>query len=337
MSFFQRYILNKALWYLLAFLAAAVLNYFLPRMIPGNPVDTIVGRMAQGGAGEGEARQKIYQTYIKEFGLDKPPLQQFLNYLANLARGDFGTSFGNYPAKVSDLIASSLPWTIALQLPAILVGWILGNVLGVLAAYRGGWLDRWGFVGSLMLSNLPYYCLAVLLLYAFSVAIPIFPSFGGYSPGTTPNLSLSFILDVLRHYTLPFLSLVLVLIGGQAVGMRSMAIYELSADYVSYLRGLGVGDGRIISSIFRNAMLPQITGLALAIGSLVGGALLTEVVFSYPGIGSTLFTAIRQNDYPVVQGVTMLVTIAVLGANFLIDIGYGLIDPRIRSAQAGER
>jgi len=337
MSTFQRYVLNKLLWYVVAFLVAASLNFFLPRLIPGNPVDTIVAKMAQGGTAEGEARRRTYQTYMKEFGLDKPLLAQFGTYLGNLARGDLGTSFGNYPAKVGSLISSSLPWTIGLQLPAIIVGWILGNILGVLAAYRGGAFDRYVFVGSLVFSNLPYYCLAVLLLYLFSVAIPIFPSFGGYNPGTTPNLSLSFIWDIIRHYTLPFLSLVLVLIGGQAVGMRSMAIYELSADYVNYMRGLGVGDGRIVRSIFRNAMLPQVTGLALAIGSLVGGALLTEVVFSYPGIGSTLFTAIRQNDYPVVQGVTILVTVAVLGANFLIDIGYGLIDPRIRSAQRGER
>ena len=192
-------------------------------------------------------------------------------------------------------------------------------------------------MGSLVFSSLPYYCLSVLLLYLFSVALPLFPSFGGYNPGSTPHFSFSFILDVLHHYTLPFLSLLLVLIGGQAVGMRSMAIYELSADYVGYMRNLGVEDNTIVSRIFRNAMLPQITGLALAIGSLVGGALLTEVVFSYPGIGSTLFTAIRQNDYPVVQGITILITIAVLAANFIIDIGYSLIDPRIRASQSGER
>lgn len=321
----------------MAFLAAVVLNYFLPRLIPGNPVDTIVARMAQGGGSEGEARQQMYQTFLREFGLDRPPLEQFLNYLGNLLQGDLGTSFGNYPAKVADLIAASLPWTVALQLPAILLGWILGNWLGVLAAYRGGWVDRWAFLGFLTLSNIPYYCLAILLLYAFSVALPLFPSFGGYAPGTTPHLSLDFILNVLHHYTLPFLSLVLVLIGGQAVGMRSMAIYELSADYVHYLRSLGVSDRRIVWSIFRNAMLPQVTGLALAIGSLVGGALLTEVVFSYPGIGSLLFTAIRQNDYPLIQGITLLVTVAVLAANFIIDLTYGLIDPRIRSAQVGER
>ncbi len=337
MTPFQRYILSKIIWYLAAFLVAVGFNFFLPRLIPGNPVDTIVARIAQGGGSEGEARKKIYETYMKEFGLDKPLLAQFGTYLANLFRGDLGTSFGNYPAKVNTLIGSSIPWTIALQLPAIILGWILGNVLGVFAAYKGGNFDRTMFVGSLVFSSLPYYCLSVLLLYLFSVAIPLFPSFGGYNPGSSPNLSPSFILDVVRHYTLPFLSLLLVLIGGQAIGMRSMAIYELSADYVGYMRNLGVGDNRIVSSIFRNAMLPQITGLALAIGSLVGGALLTEVVFSYPGIGSTLFTAIRQNDYPVVQGITILVTIAVLGANFLIDILYSLIDPRIRASQSGER
>ncbi|MEZ4606064.1 MAG: ABC transporter permease [Deinococcales bacterium] len=337
MSTFQRYILSKIIWYLVAFLAAAALNFFLPRMIPGNPVDTIMARMAQGGEGEGEARRRMYNTYMQEFGLDKPLVNQFGNYMGNLLRGDFGTSFGNYPAKVSALIKSSIPWTIALQLPAILLGWILGNLLGVFAAYKGGGFDKGAFVTSLAFSSLPYYCLAVLLLYGFSVMLPWFPSFGGYNPGSSPHLSWSFVIDVLHHYTLPFLSLLLVLIGGQAVGMRSMAIYELSADYVGYMRNLGVDDNQIVRSIFRNAMLPQITGLALAIGSLVGGALLTEIVFSYPGIGSTLFTAIRQSDYPVVQGITMLVTVAVLAANFIIDILYSLIDPRIRAAQSGER
>jgi peptide/nickel transport system permease protein len=337
MTPFQRYILSKFVWYLAAFLVAVAMNFFLPRLIPGNPVDAIIARMAQGGTAEGEARKRMYDTYMKEFGLDKPLLAQFGNYLGNLARGNFGTSFGNYPAKVSSLISTSIPWTIALQLPAIILGWILGNILGVFAAYKGGSFDRSMFVSSLVFSSLPYYCLAVLLLYLFSVAIPLFPSFGGYNPGSTPNLSFSFVLDVLRHYTLPFFSLLLVLIGGQAVGMRSMAIYELSADYVGYMRNLGVEDNTIVSKIFRNAMLPQITGLALAIGSLVGGALLTEVVFSYPGIGSTLFTAIRQNDYPVVQGITILITVAVLAANFIIDVGYSFIDPRIRAAQSGER
>lgn len=330
---FQRYLLNKVFWYLLAFLVATALNFFLPRLVPGNPVDAIVSQIAQGGGASNEAIQRIYQTYVTEFGLDQTPLQQFFTYLSNLLRGDLGTSLGNYPTKVNTLISAALPWTVALQLPAILFGWIIGNVLGVLAAYKGGWVDRGAFLGALAFSSLPYYGLAILLLYLFAVALPIFPTGGAYGFASTPSLTWGFLLDAFHHYTLPFLSLVLIVIGGQAIGMRSMSIYELGADYVAYERSLGLGEARIVRGIFRNALLPQITGLALSIGALAGGALLTEIVFSYPGVGTVLFNAIRQNDYPVIQGVTLLITVAVLAANFLVDLTYGLIDPRIRTAQ----
>lgn len=337
MTSFQRYLLTKAGWYLLAFFVAIAANFYLPRLIPGNPVDAIVARMAAGGGAEGEALRRIYQQYIHEFGLDRPLWEQFLVYLGNLARGDLGTSFSVFPAKVSDLILNALPWTIALQLPAIVLGWILGNALGAIAAYRGGWFDRGAFVTALFVSSIPYYCLAIVLLYGLAVALPLFPPGGGYSFGRLPTLSWSFLMDAQRHYWLPFLSLVLIFIGGQAVGMRSMAIYELNADYVNYARSLGVPDRRIVAYIFRNAMLPQVTGLALSIGSLVGGALITEIVFGYPGIGTLLFSAIRQNDYPLIQGVTLLIIGGILLANFLVDLAYGFIDPRIRAVQAGER
>lgn len=333
-SRFQRYLLTKTAWFLGAFWLALALNFFLPRLIPGNPVDGIVARLASGGM-EGQALGKVYAAYVERFGLDRPIWVQFGLYIQALAHGDLGTSFGLYPASVSSLIGAALPWSLMLQLPAILVGWLVGNILGALAAYRGGWFDRGAFLGALLLSSMPYYCLAILLVYGLAVALPIFPPAGGYSYGFTPQLTGSFIVDVLHHYLLPFLSLVVVLIGGQAIGMRSMSIYELGTDYVNYARGLGVGSPRIVAYIFRNAMLPQITGLALAIGSMVGGALITEVVFSYPGIGTLLFSAIRQNDYPVIQGVTLLITIGVLVANFLVDITYGFIDPRVRASQAG--
>ncbi len=331
-----RFLWSKAPWYLAAFLLALALNFFLPRLIPGNPVDAIVARLASGGA-EGESVRQIYSTYVAQFGLDKPVPVQFLTYLQHLAHADLGISFMLYPARVQDLIAQALPWSIALQLPAILLGWVIGNLLGVLAAYKGGWPDRVAFVGSLFMSSMPYYCLAIILLYGLAVAIPIFPAGGGYSYSRATALSLAFSLDVLHHYWLPFLSLVVIFIGGQAVGMRAMSIYELGADYVSYARGLGVSDNRVMGYIFRNAMLPQVTGLALSIGALVGGALITEVVFSYPGIGTLLFAAIRQNDYPLIQGITLLITLGVLLANFLVDLAYAFIDPRIRAAQAGER
>jgi peptide/nickel transport system permease protein len=334
MTQFQRYILKKAGWFLAAFVVALVMNFYLPRAIPGNPVDTIVAQMAAGGA-DAASMQAVYDTYIEEFGLDEPLLMQFLTYVGNVFRGDLGTSFAIYPADVRGLIADALPWSIALQLPAILIGWMLGNMLGAVAAYKGGWFDRGGFIASLFLSSMPYYAFAILLLYLVAVRWDILPAAGGYSFGSVPSWSWGFVRDAAEHYILPFLSLVLVFVGGQAIGMRSMAIYELGSDYVDYSRGLGIGDSRIVRYIFRNAMLPQVTGLALSIGSLVGGALITEVVFSYPGIGSLLFTAIRQNDYPVIQGITLIIMVAVLLANFLVDIAYGVIDPRIRSAQTG--
>jgi peptide/nickel transport system permease protein len=334
---FQRYLTKRAGWYFLALVVTVVLNWYLPRLIPGNPVDVLIGQMA-GGSASGEQVRQIRATYFNEFGLNHPLWEQFLIYVGNLLHGNMGKSFSLYPANVSSLIGQTLPWTLGLQLPAILVGWILGNVLGALAAYKGGWLDRGAFLGSLFVSSMPYYCLAILLVYGLAVATHIFPAAGGYAFGNEPDFSSpSFILDVLRHYALPFFSIVIVFIGGQAIGMRSMSIYELGSDYVNYSRSLGVGDNRIIRYIFRNASLPQITGLALSIASVVSGGLITEIVFSYPGIGTLLFSAIRSNDYPVISGITLVIAIGVLLANFLVEIAYGLIDPRIRAAQAGER
>lgn len=336
MSTFRRYVLAKAGWYLLAFLLAVALNFYLPRLIPGNPVTAIVSRMVAGGV-SAESLERIYATYVREFGLDQPVHIQFLTYISGVLRGDLGTSFMLHPAKVEDLIGQALPWTIALQLPAILVGWILGNVLGAVAAYKGGRFDSGVFTTSLIFSNIPYYGLAILLLYLLAVQVPLFPTGGGYTYGSIPSFSWSFLADAAVHYVLPFLSLVLVAIGGQAIGMREMALYEVSSDYIQYGKMLGMKDRKLIRYVFRNASLPQITGVALSLGTMVAGALITETVFSYPGIGSLLFTAIRQSDYPLIQGITLLVSVAVLLANFAVDLVYGLVDPRIRAAQRGER
>jgi peptide/nickel transport system permease protein len=334
---FRRYLVNKVVWYLIAFFAALLLNFLLIRLIPGNPVDTIVARMSAGGNTTGEAMQKMYAAYMEEFGLNQPIINQFIIYLGNLTRGDLGSSFNQYPTPVMSLVLQALPWSIALQFPAILIGWIVGNFLGALSAYKKGLLDRGVFPVALFASSMPYYCLAIILLYLFSVVWKVFPSSGGYGYDIQPELSWPFIKSALEHYTLPFLSLTLVFIGGQAIGMRAMSVYELDADYVRYSRSLGVADNSIIRYIFRNGMLPQVTGLALSIGTMVSGALITEIVFSYPGIGTLLFRSIRTEDYTVVQGITLLIMIGVLMANFLVDIAYGFIDPRIRASTAGER
>lgn len=334
-----KYLLKKTGWYLLAFAVALVLNFVLPRLIPGNPVDSIVGAAGGGGGATSEQMERAHAYYIEAFGLDKSMLEQFWVYLANMVQGDFGVSFVQYPGTVAELVGPALPWTLALQLPAILIGWIIGNLLGAIAAYKGGMFDRGAFISSLFLSAMPYYCLAILLLYGLAVAVEWFPSQGGYSVAywAEPELSVGFVIDALRHYWLPFFSLVIVFVGGQAIGMRSMAVYELGSDYVNYGRGLGLGDGRIVRYIFRNAMLPQVTGLALAIGALVSGALVTELVFNYPGVGTVLFDAISNNDYPVIQATVLLITIGVLVANYLVEVAYGFIDPRIRASETGER
>jgi peptide/nickel transport system permease protein len=332
-----RYFGRKALWTLGTLIVALLLNFFLPRLIPGNPVDALVAQMARGGGTGGDQLAQIHATYMREFGLDKPAWQQFVLYLNNLLHGDLGTSFGQYPASVNKLIGDALPWSIAIQLPAIIIGWLVGNAIGAIAAYKAGWFDRGAFLSSLFLSSMPYYCLAILLLYVVGVLWGALPIGGAYSFGLSPEPTFAFFGDAITYFWLPFWSLVLIFVGGQAVGMRSMAIYELGSDYVNYGRGLGLGDTKIVRYIFKNAMLPQITGLALSIGGMIGGALITELVFSYPGIGTLLFNAIGQNDYPVIQAVTLIITIAVLGANFLVDIAYGIIDPRIRASVTGDR
>jgi peptide/nickel transport system permease protein len=332
----RRYLANKTVWYLGALVVAVVLNFVLPRLIPGNPVDVLVSKMGQGGLSS-EAQQRTYEAFMREFGLDKPIWDQFLLYISGVFNGNFGASFSFYPTPVSSLIAQSVPYTLALQLPAIVLGWIIGNLLGAIAAYKGGGWDKSVFTTALLFNSTPYYCLSIILLYVFAVVLGWFPVGGAYSLGTSPEWSWAFFSDALSYWWLPFASLVLINIGGQAVGMRSMAIYELGSDYVNYSRSLGIGDRKMTGYIFRNAMLPQITGLALSIGTMVGGALITELVFSYPGMGSLLFGAISSSDYPVIQAVTLLITIAVLVANYMVEILYGFIDPRIRASKSGEK
>mgnify|MGYP001337993054 CR=1 FL=1 len=336
MNAYAKYFIRKFYWYFLTLIIAVGLNFILPRLISGNPVDVIVSQISQGMT-DSDTIKKVYDTFMKEFGLDQPLYMQFLIYVKNLLTGELGTSFGLYPRKVSDILASAVPWTVGLQLPAIIVGWILGNVLGAVAAYKKGVLDKVIFPVSLFVNSIPYFALAIIMLHMFALTLKWFPPSGGYDYQMVPHPSWEFFVSVLRHHTLPFLSIVLVTIGGQAIGMREMSIYELNSDYVLYSKLMGIRDSKIALYVFKNAMLPQITGLALSIGTMIGGSLITEIVFSYPGIGTWMFTAIRQLDYPLISGCTLLIAVSVLLANFIIEIVYGIVDPRIKAAQMEER
>ncbi|HBM79917.1 MAG TPA: ABC transporter permease [Clostridiaceae bacterium] len=332
MNGYRKYYSKKIIWYVLTLIVAVILNFLLPRLMPGNPVSAIAARAAVGVTDQ-TAVQKVYENYVKIFGIDKPLHVQFFHYIVNIFKGDFGVSFIYYPRTVSDILAKSIGWTIALQLPAILVGWFLGNLLGAVAAYiRKGW-DKGVLPAFLFLSNMPAFGMAILLLFFFGVHLKWFPTSLGYGYNMNPNMSLQFIGSVIYHYQLPFWSIVLITIGGQAIGMRSMSIYELDADYVKYSRFLGIKDSKVVKYVFRNAMLPQITGLALSLGTMVGGALVAEIIFSYPGLGTTLLAAITGRDYPVISGCTLIITIMVLIANLAVEILYGFIDPRVKAVQ----
>lgn len=333
MKGYRKYFLNKLGWFAITFIFAFLLNFSLPRLMPGDPVAAIVARQAQ-GMSNSIGVQAIYEQYTKLFGTDKPMSEQFVIYLKNVVRGDFGYSFSQYPRTVGDVLAASVWWTLFLQLPAILVGWTLGNLLGALAAYRRGMYDKVLMPASLFLSSFPPFGMAVILLVIFAVGLKWFPTSGGYGFDLIPNFSPNFVESVLVHYQLPFWSIVIIGIGGYAIGMRSMSIYELNADYVKFSRFMGVKDSRISLYVFRNAMLPQVTGLAIALGTMVGGALVAEIVFSYPGLGTTLMNGIMGQDYPLISGATLIITLMVLIANFVLEITYGLIDPRIKATQS---
>jgi peptide/nickel transport system permease protein len=330
---YRRYLGNKLLWFFLTFVVAFLLNFILPRMMPGDPVAIITQRAVQGMTSTAGV-QRVYEQYAELFGTNKPMLTQLLLYIKNLARGDFGVSFSQYPRPVADIIWSSIWWTVGLNLPAILIGWLIGNFLGALAAYLKGGYDKVLMPTSLFFSSLPAFGMATILLVIFAIQLRWFPTSGGYGFDLLPNFSWPFIRSMLVHYQLPFWSLVIIIIGGQAIGMRSMVIYELNSDYVKFSRFMGIKDSKIIRYVFRNAMLPQITGLALAIGTIVGGALVAELVFSYPGIGSTLLTAVRSQDYPLISASTLIITLMVLISTFVIEVLYGFIDPRIKAAQS---
>jgi peptide/nickel transport system permease protein len=330
---YLNYFGKKLIWFFITLVAAFLLNFILPRLMPGDPVAAIVSRLAQGMSNSAGV-QAIYEQYTELFGTNKPLLTQFLLYVKNVAHGDFGFSFSQYPRTVASVIKASLPWTIALQLPAIIVGWIIGNLLGALAAYIKGGYDKVLLPVSLFISSFPAFGMAVILLVIFAIQLKWLPTSGGYGFDLIPNWSWAFAQSMFVHYQLPFWSIVLIIIGGQAIGMRSMCIYELNSDYVKYSRFLGIKDRRIVLYVFRNAMLPQITGLALAIGTIVGGALVAEIIFSYPGLGTTLLRAVLGQDYPLISASTLIITLMVLISTFTIEILYGFIDPRIKAAQS---
>jgi peptide/nickel transport system permease protein len=297
-------------------------------MMPGNPVGRIVGQAAQ--TRDPATIQRLIDFFESLFGFDVPMWQQYLNYWGALFRGDLGISIWMFPRPVHEIILGALPWTLGLMIPAISLSWYLGNKLGALAA-RSKWLDNTTLPIGYILTAMPYMWLAMLLAYILGMNLGWFPTSHGYALHLRPQFSWMFISNVLHHWFLPFMSLFLVQLGGWAIGMRNLIIYELESDYSNYLNSLGASQKMIRKYAYKNALLPQVTGLALQLGTVIGGALVTEIVFAYPGLGRLVLSAIQNQDFFLLQGVLLFVVIGVLAANFIIDIIYVLIDPRTRA------
>jgi peptide/nickel transport system permease protein len=325
------YIVRRFLIFLAIIWAAATFNFILPRLGGQNPIrEKLVSQSALSGAVQAGLEEMVKEFEAK-FGLDRPLWQQYLTYLADVSRFDFNYSIANYPRKVVSMIADGLPWSVTLLLVTTLLGFVIGNLLGALQAWPGapGWL-QFIMPPILMMSAIPYFLLGLILVYVFGFYLGIFPMYGGYSTGTIPMLSLGFLWDVLWHTLLPALSIILVSTGGWALGMRSLMVMTQGEDYVVFADAMGLRNRTIFGRYaVRNALLPQVTALALALGQIVSGAVLVEVIFGYPGIGTMLYQAIRGSDYYLVQGIVFVVIVSIGLATFVLDIIYPLLDPRI--------
>jgi peptide/nickel transport system permease protein len=325
-----RYLARKVLIYALTFFVAVTIDWAIPRFMPGDPIDQLLARM-QAQPGSSDA---LNDYYTQAFGFDVPLWEQYLNFWAALLHGDLGVSIASYPTPVSELILGALPYTLALLVPAILLSFWAGNKVGALAARRKT-LDNTVLPASYVLTATPQMWLGIVLAWIFASSLAWFPVSGAYGFALQPEWSVEFARSFLHHWVLPFSALFLVAFGGWAIGMRNLVIYELEADYSNYLAALGAPTKLVRKYAYRNALLPQITGLALALGAVVAGAIVVEIVFSYPGLGTLTLDAIENRDYFLIQGIFLFIITGVLIANLVIDIAYVFIDPRTRIGMQG--
>lgn len=323
----MKYIARQVGLYLMALWVSLTLNFVLPRMMPGDPVTALFARM------RGRLNPAEIEAIRLAYGFsDKPLIEQYFQYLGHMARGDFGLSISSYPVKVTDVIGTAFLWTLLLGLVTLIIGFLLGTLLGVVVAWkRGGWLDSvlpglFSFTGSF-----PYFFLAMLALFFLGYELKWFPMAHSYSNDISPAWNWPFIKSVLYHLILPACTVILVSVGGWLVGMRSTMISVLSEDYIVMAEAKGLSQVRIMFMYaMRNAVLPNVTQLGMSIGFILGGQILTELVFSYPGLGYQLVRSVTSQDYPLMQALFLMITLTVLIANLLVDLVYVRLDPRVR-------
>jgi peptide/nickel transport system permease protein len=324
-----RFLTRRVLFYILTAWAAITLNFAIPRLMPGNPVQALLARF------RGQISPAATASFTKLFGLNNAGLwSQYWTYLSHLAHGDLGISFSYYPSTVSQVILTSLPWTAVLIGAATILSFVLGTVLGIMSGWwRGSWMDSLLPVTT-FLGSIPYFWFGLLAVFFLSVHLGWFPLSGGSGTTTPIALSGAFLASASYHAVLPAATIVVSSVGGWMLGMRNMMVTTQSEDYVLMAEARGLSRRRImVTYAARNAILPSLASFAMSLGFVVSGAILVEIVFSYPGLGYVLFQAVTNNDYPLMQGVFLIITMAVLGANFVADLVYVLLDPRTRQVR----
>jgi peptide/nickel transport system permease protein len=323
----MRHLLRRIGFYLVAVWASITLNFLIPRLAPGNPAEALIARF------QGKIRPEALHSLEIEFGITNQNLWvQYVEYLNNLAHGNLGLSITYFPTPVTTVILQDIPWTLALIGLATIISFVLGTLLGIFLAWRHGTtLDSAIPPILTFLSAIPYFWLALISLYVLAYTLNLFPLNGGYDIAVTPGLNINFIISAIQHGLLPALTIVVSSIAGWLLGMRNTMITTLSEDYVLMAEAKGLAERRVMFNYAaRNAILPSITGFAINLGFVVGGSLLVEIVFSYPGVGFALLQAVQNSDYALMQGLFLFIALAVLAANFLADIVNAALDPRIR-------
>lgn len=332
-SFLLRYLVPRLVQYVAVIFVGVTVAFVIPRLAPTNPVESQIGLMTSSGQSmDPSAIEHLRESLTEMYGLSGSPIEQYFAFWGRLLRGDLGPSLSSFPTPVSELVGRAMPWTLGIVVSAAVITWIMGNLLGVVASYYPknralGAVD----VASQAIRPIPYYVVAIVLLVVFAHLLPLFPFSGAYSRGVTPSLTPGFIVDYLYHAALPALTLILVGFGGWFLGMRALTSNVISEDYVVYAETAGIRPRRVVTHyVTRNAMLPQVTGLAMDLGSVFSGALIMEVVFGYPGIGMLSLQAVQRNDYSLMMGITLYSIVGVATAVLIIDLLYPLLDPRVR-------
>ena len=323
----MRYALRRLGFYLLAACVAVVLNFVIPRLMPGDPASTMFARF------QGRLQPEAMEALRPAFGFTGGSLwEQFGSYLAHLVRGDLGISIAYFPAPVAEVFGKGLLWTMLLAGGSLVVAFCFGTALGALAAWRrNGWLDSVLPPLLALLGAFPFFWLAMLVLDVFGFRLGWFPLRHAHSPDIAPAWSWAFVSNVAYHAALPAMTVVLASVGGWMLSMRNTMVGVMGQDFITLARAKGLSPSRVlVRYAARNALLPSVTGFGMALGFVLSGSLLTEIVFSYPGLGYLMVVAVRNQDYPLMQGLFLIITLSVLAANWLVDLLYLWLDPRTR-------